>query len=250
MKHNTSSISERNGLTNAGCRAPNAKILCGPFFFTIVVFIIMPITLSVQGAQESPQIVKEWLSSESWGISLSSRNLHVVKRQAEVNQKSTDSGKISPRTEKISKEVSAVDAVKTDTVTENSEPGSVHTPVTDSVKLENEQTPKDDDENKAQSAGEDHTDKTGTEPSDDHKPVPAPKGISSEAVLRGFYVFVGVGTIVLLYIVIKLLRLRRRRATRKYRVLSHNDDQEMFPLAADDGDDEEIYNAADHQTLT
>lgn len=41
-------------------------------------------------------------------------------------------------------------------------------------------------------------------------------------------------------------RLRRRRAPQKYGLLSHMEDQEMFPLAADDGDDEEIYNATDH----
>lgn len=72
-------------------------------------------------------------------------------------------------------------------------------------------------------------------------------GMSSEAVLRGFYVFVGIGAIILIYIVIKLARLRKRRAPGKYRVLSHTDDQEMFPLAAGEGEDEEIFNAAHHQ---
>lgn len=43
-------------------------------------------------------------------------------------------------------------------------------------------------------------------------------------------------------------RLRKRRAAGKYRVLSHSDDQEMFPLAAGEGDDEEIFNAAHHQS--
>lgn len=71
--------------------------------------------------------------------------------------------------------------------------------------------------------------------------------MSTEAVLRGFYVFVGICVIVLIYIVIKLIRLRRRRAPGKYRVLSHTDDQEMFPLAAGEGEDEEIFNAAHHQ---
>ncbi|XP_047468701.1 membrane protein FAM174A-like [Penaeus chinensis] len=91
---------------------------------------------------------------------------------------------------------------------------------------------------------------TGDEMDEAHLPMAGLKGLSYDAILRGFYVFVGIGAIVLLYIVIKLVRLRRRRATRKYRVLpQHSDDQEMFPLAADDGDDEEIYNAADHQTV-
>ncbi|XP_068239047.1 uncharacterized protein [Palaemon carinicauda] len=76
-----------------------------------------------------------------------------------------------------------------------------------------------------------------------------PSGLKPDAILRLFYVFVFVGVIVLIYILIKFLRFRRKRATRKYRVLSHTDEQEMFPLAADDGDDEEIFNAADHQTL-
>lgn len=91
---------------------------------------------------------------------------------------------------------------------------------------------------------------TGNDIDEAHLPMAGLKGLSYDAILRGFYVFVGIGAIVLLYIVIKLVRLRRRRATRKYRVLpQHSDDQEMFPLAADDGDDEEIYNAADHQTV-
>ncbi|KAK7082376.1 hypothetical protein SK128_007078 [Halocaridina rubra] len=83
---------------------------------------------------------------------------------------------------------------------------------------------------------------------DDEEMGLGPKGLSPDALFRLFYVFVGVGVIILIYILIKLLRLRRRRALRKYRVLAHTDDQEMFPLAADDGEDEEIFNAADHQT--
>ncbi|KAG0730062.1 hypothetical protein GWK47_029078 [Chionoecetes opilio] len=74
-----------------------------------------------------------------------------------------------------------------------------------------------------------------------------PSSMSTEAVLRGFYVFAGIGAILLAYIIIKLVRIRNRRAPGKYRVLSHADDQEMFPLAAGDGEDEEIFNAAHHQ---
>lgn len=77
----------------------------------------------------------------------------------------------------------------------------------------------------------------------------SPGGINPDAALRLFYVCVVIGVIVLIYILIKFLRFRRKRSTRKYRVLAHSDEQEMFPLAADDGDDEEIFNAADHQTL-
>ncbi|KAK4320999.1 hypothetical protein Pmani_008166 [Petrolisthes manimaculis] len=81
------------------------------------------------------------------------------------------------------------------------------------------------------------------------EPVEGPSGLSPDAMLRGFYVFIGIGTIVLVYIAIKFVRLRRRRAPQKYGLLSHTEDQEMFPLAADDGDDEEIYNASDHQHI-
>lgn len=84
---------------------------------------------------------------------------------------------------------------------------------------------------------------------DDELGLGPPSGLKPDAILRLFYVFVVVGVVVLIYILIKFLRFRRKRATRKYRVLSHTDEQEMFPLAADDGDDEEIFNAADHQTL-
>ncbi|KAK3855782.1 hypothetical protein Pcinc_037837 [Petrolisthes cinctipes] len=81
------------------------------------------------------------------------------------------------------------------------------------------------------------------------EPVEGPSGLSPDAMMRGFYVFIGIGTIVLVYIAIKFVRLRRRRAPQKYGLLSHTEDQEMFPLAADDGDDEEIYNASDHQHI-
>ncbi|XP_076066407.1 uncharacterized protein LOC143039919 [Oratosquilla oratoria] len=65
------------------------------------------------------------------------------------------------------------------------------------------------------------------------------------AFLRGFYVFVGIGVIVIIFFVVKGLRLRQHRAARRYKVLPYRDDQEMFPLAADDDDDddEEIFNA-------
>lgn len=82
---------------------------------------------------------------------------------------------------------------------------------------------------------------------DNEVPMPGLKSLSSDAMLRGFYVFVGVGVIILVYILIKMTRLRRRRQAGKYRMLpQRGDTQEMFPLAADDEDDEEIFNAADH----
>ncbi|CAL4183708.1 unnamed protein product [Meganyctiphanes norvegica] len=85
------------------------------------------------------------------------------------------------------------------------------------------------------------------EENDEELALPGVK-INSGALLRGFYVLMVLGLMVLIYVAIKTLRHRRRRSTRKYRPLPRGgDDQEMFPLAADDGDDEEIFNAAEHQ---
>lgn len=112
----------RNGLIDTGCRALKAKTLCGTFFLNVVVFTIMSIILSVQGAQGSLQTSAEWpSSSESWGSSsLSSSAVHVAKRQTDATsqEKSTGDVDTSPKDEKSSHEAAADETPKSGPVTE------------------------------------------------------------------------------------------------------------------------------------
>ncbi|PSN33862.1 hypothetical protein C0J52_18857 [Blattella germanica] len=65
------------------------------------------------------------------------------------------------------------------------------------------------------------------------------RNIGTGAVVRGFYVFVGLGAIVVMYIVVRTIRLKRKKTTiRKYGVLANQEDVEMTPLGAEDEDDE------------
>ncbi|KAB7495268.1 hypothetical protein Anas_07814 [Armadillidium nasatum] len=75
------------------------------------------------------------------------------------------------------------------------------------------------------------------------------KGIKTDAVFRGFYVVLGIGCIFLLYMAVKTLRLKRHRAINRYKIIAtKSEDQEsFFPLAADEGEDEEIFNASSNR---
>lgn len=212
---------EKDVLPPTRCCTFLARNIFEPFLFKIFVGVVVFLIFSgVEGA-EGPGSLKTGPGS----------NVSVVRR--DVSGKTGDSPPSKPEKVPLETPVATPEDKKSESnVTTKSPVGQ-----TGHVKAESD------------NSGTAPTNDAGEESIDEHQPMRGLKGISSEAVLRGFYVFVGVGSIVLLYIIVKLLRLRRRRATRKYRVLSHGDDQEMFPLAADDGDDEEIYNAADHQTL-
>lgn len=72
---------------------------------------------------------------------------------------------------------------------------------------------------------------------------------ASGAALRGLYVFIGLSGVVMLYIAVKLIRLKRKKThIRKYGLLSNADDLEMAPLDADDDDDEDttLFDAHNH----
>ncbi|KAJ9575884.1 hypothetical protein L9F63_007250 [Diploptera punctata] len=65
------------------------------------------------------------------------------------------------------------------------------------------------------------------------------RNIGTGAVIRGFYVFVGLGAIVVMYIVVRTIRLKRKKTTvRKYGVLTNREDVEMTPLGAEDEEEE------------
>ncbi|GLH16533.1 Uncharacterized protein GBIM_20785 [Gryllus bimaculatus] len=68
------------------------------------------------------------------------------------------------------------------------------------------------------------------------------------AALRGLYVFVGLSAVVMLYIAVKLIRLRRKKMRiRKYGLIANADDVEMTPLGADDDDeDTTLFDAHNH----
>ncbi|XP_067001999.2 protein FAM174C [Anabrus simplex] len=69
--------------------------------------------------------------------------------------------------------------------------------------------------------------------------MPHDAKLSPGAVLRGFYVFVGLGAIVVMYIVVRTIRLRRKKTTvRKYGILASREDVEMTPLGAEDEDED------------
>ncbi|GAB6032388.1 hypothetical protein CHUAL_011027 [Chamberlinius hualienensis] len=68
------------------------------------------------------------------------------------------------------------------------------------------------------------------------------------AVLRAFYVVVGVTAIVIVYFVVRSVRLRRKRSkTRKYGITGKNLDLEMTPLDQDDEEDDlTVFEAPKH----
>ncbi|KAK8720393.1 hypothetical protein OTU49_013355, partial [Cherax quadricarinatus] len=232
----------KDSLAATRCRTSLSKIIFEPFVGKVIAgFIVFLIISSVEGAEGS-HYNAAWLSGGSVKAHRGSSGVTVVRREAPESQVKSgeDDDNSAP---KPSRSMSAAPTVKEIQGTTGGEE-------TEEVTTQNHESADGQDQvSEKNMANRSDAGKSDAESIDEHKLMGDLKGISPEAVLRGFYVFVGVGTIVLLYILVKLLRLRRRRATRKYRVLSHSDDQEMFPLAADDGDDEEIYNAADHQTL-
>ncbi|KAI4496041.1 hypothetical protein M0802_008081 [Mischocyttarus mexicanus] len=65
--------------------------------------------------------------------------------------------------------------------------------------------------------------------------------LNSGALLRGFYVFIGLSILVMAYIVFRNLRLSKTRAQmiRKYGILAHRQDVEMRPLPLEEEDDED-----------
>lgn len=77
-----------------------------------------------------------------------------------------------------------------------------------------------------------------------------PKNISAGAVVRGFYVFVGLGAIVVMYIVVRTVRLRRKKTTvRKYGILASREDVEMTPLGADDDEEDmTLFDMSSHKS--
>ncbi|KAG7211357.1 hypothetical protein KM043_010647 [Ampulex compressa] len=87
-----------------------------------------------------------------------------------------------------------------------------------------------------------------------------PTVLNSGALVRGFYVFVGLSILVVAYIVFRSFRLSKTRAqmVRKYGVLAHRQDVEMRPLPLDEEDDEDttvfdasnvLTNNIQHQNL-
>jgi len=68
---------------------------------------------------------------------------------------------------------------------------------------------------------------------------PVRKSISTGAFIRAFYVFVGLGAIIVMYIVVRTVRLRRKKtAVRKYGVLASREDVELTPLGIEDEDED------------
>jgi hypothetical protein len=68
---------------------------------------------------------------------------------------------------------------------------------------------------------------------------PVRKNISTGAFIRAFYVFVGLGAIIVMYIVVRTVRLRRKKtAVRKYGILASREDVELTPLGAEDEDED------------
>lgn len=84
--------------------------------------------------------------------------------------------------------------------------------------------------------------------------------LNTGALMRGFYVFVGLSVLVMAYIVFRSFRFNKTRAqmVRKYGVLAHRQDVEMRPLPLDEEDDEDttvfdasnvLTNNVQHQNL-
>ncbi|PNF35494.1 hypothetical protein B7P43_G04122 [Cryptotermes secundus] len=79
---------------------------------------------------------------------------------------------------------------------------------------------------------------------------PSRKIISTGAFVRAFYVFVGVGAIVVMYIVVRTVRLRRRKsAVRKYGILASREDVELTPLGAEEEEeDTTLFEMSSHRS--
>ncbi|XP_026476387.1 uncharacterized membrane protein C19orf24 homolog [Ctenocephalides felis] len=73
--------------------------------------------------------------------------------------------------------------------------------------------------------------------------------LNSGAVLRGFYLLIGLSILVVLYLAYRGLRLRRSRIERRYGTNKTNDTQELTPLPVgiiaddedSDGEDQTIF---------
>ncbi|XP_045122108.1 membrane protein FAM174A-like isoform X2 [Portunus trituberculatus] len=206
------------GSGRGGGGRKRTEVLSGMIVWNVLVLVLLVLAVCVQGV-----------------VSPSDTSSHLVLRRSPQAESVKEDGVAIPQLEKSADQP---------TLVPQSDPGGDSGPPQVS-----KATPKPI---KKPKGGKEET-QEGKEGSGNKPPAPENKDTSNttkgdgEAVLRGFYVFVGICVIVLIYIVIKLIRLRRRRAPGKYRVLSHTDDQEMFPLAAGEGEDEEIFNAAHHQ---
>ncbi|CAH1254475.1 C19orf24 [Branchiostoma lanceolatum] len=85
--------------------------------------------------------------------------------------------------------------------------------------------------------------KTTNHSNSSYPTVAVPKGslwpYSSEVVKRMLYVLIGVTALVVLYFIVRAVRLRRRRSkSKKYGVLTTSADMEMAPLDQDDDDED------------
>ena len=65
--------------------------------------------------------------------------------------------------------------------------------------------------------------------------------LNSGALLRGFFVFVGLSVIALAYMLFRSFRLNKNptQMVRKYGILAHKQDIEMRPLPLDEEDDDD-----------
>lgn len=77
------------------------------------------------------------------------------------------------------------------------------------------------------------------------------KKLNPEALMRGFYVFVGLSIIVMAYIAWKSFG-KRPTTIHRYGVVGHRDDLEMAPLDSDDGDDDDTthFDISSHRLQT
>ncbi|CAB3363437.1 Hypothetical predicted protein [Cloeon dipterum] len=66
--------------------------------------------------------------------------------------------------------------------------------------------------------------------------------VNPGSLLRGFYVFLGLSIIVMMYFIVRALRLNQTKArVHKYGVISDRDDLEMAHLEADDDENEVLF---------
>ncbi|XP_034246812.1 membrane protein FAM174A-like [Thrips palmi] len=77
------------------------------------------------------------------------------------------------------------------------------------------------------------------------------KKLNPEALMRGFYVFVGLSIIVMAYIAWKSFG-KRPTQIHRYGVVGNRDDLEMAPLDSDDGDDDDTthFDISNHRLQT
>ncbi|XP_071444235.1 membrane protein FAM174A [Hetaerina americana] len=68
------------------------------------------------------------------------------------------------------------------------------------------------------------------------------------ALLRGFYVFLGLSVIVIMYFTVRAIRLGRKKTkVKKYGILASREDLEMTPLGVDDEEeDNTIFDLSSH----